>query len=94
MLAMLGAGHINIVRPLEVVLTSRHLAFITEYVPGEQARHPQLADRIAALAPNSLCQNLSSGTEPGYSSVRLLASSFCPDMQCSCSAAEASHMVE
>jgi hypothetical protein len=35
MLARLGAGHINIVRPLEIVLTSRHLAFITEYVPGE-----------------------------------------------------------
>jgi serine/threonine protein kinase len=34
MLARLGAGHINIVRPLEIVLTSRHLAFITEYVPG------------------------------------------------------------
>eukprot|EP00879_Flechtneria_rotunda_P014356 GHRR01014996.1.p1 GENE.GHRR01014996.1~~GHRR01014996.1.p1 ORF type:complete len:334 (+),score=99.83 GHRR01014996.1:698-1699(+) len=34
MLARLGSGHINIVRPLEIVLTSRHLAFITEYVPG------------------------------------------------------------
>lgn len=34
MLARLGAGHINIVRPLEIVLTSRHVAFITEYVPG------------------------------------------------------------
>lgn len=34
MLARLGAGHINIVRPLEAVLTTKHLAFISEYVPG------------------------------------------------------------
>lgn len=32
----LGSGpcHINVVRPLELVLTSKHLALITEYVPG------------------------------------------------------------
>lgn len=34
MLTRLGFGHVNIVRPLEIVLTSRHLAFISEYVPG------------------------------------------------------------
>jgi serine/threonine protein kinase len=34
MLAQLGAGHLNIVRALEVVLTSKHLVLITEYVPG------------------------------------------------------------
>lgn len=36
MLAQLGPGHLNIVRPLELVLTSKHLVLITEYVPGER----------------------------------------------------------
>jgi hypothetical protein len=35
MLAQLGSGHLNIVRPLEVVLTSKFLVLITEYVPGK-----------------------------------------------------------
>lgn len=34
MLAQLGSGHLNIVRPIEVVLTTKHLMLITEYVPG------------------------------------------------------------
>jgi hypothetical protein len=34
MLAQLGPSHLNIVRPLEIVLTSKHLVLITEYVPG------------------------------------------------------------
>lgn len=34
MLAQLGPSHLNIVRPLEIVLTSKYLALITEYVPG------------------------------------------------------------
>lgn len=34
MLAQLGAGHLNIVRALEVVLTTKHLVLVTEYVPG------------------------------------------------------------
>lgn len=38
MLAQLGPGHLNIVRPLEVVLTSKQLVLITEYVPGMHGR--------------------------------------------------------
>lgn len=34
MMARLGYGHINIVRPIEVVLTGRYVAFINEYVQG------------------------------------------------------------
>ena len=33
-LAQLGPGHVNVVRPLEIVLTSKFLALITEFVPG------------------------------------------------------------
>lgn len=39
MLAQLGPGHLNIVRPLEVVLTSKYLVLITEYVPGRNFPH-------------------------------------------------------
>ncbi|KAI8463878.1 MAG: kinase-like domain-containing protein [Monoraphidium minutum] len=34
MMARLGAGHVNIVKPLEVVLTGRYVAFVNEYVRG------------------------------------------------------------
>jgi serine/threonine protein kinase len=34
MMARLGNGHTNIVRPLEVVLTGRFVAFVIEYVRG------------------------------------------------------------
>jgi hypothetical protein len=43
MLTRLGEGHVNIVRPLEIVLTSRHLAFVQEYVPGEESSKSQPA---------------------------------------------------
>jgi hypothetical protein len=34
MMARLGNGHVNIVRPIEVVLTGRHVAFVNEFVQG------------------------------------------------------------
>jgi hypothetical protein len=56
MLARLGAGHINIVRPLEIVLTSRHLSFITEYVPG--------GCRLAAARWSDCCRDIYAWTPP------------------------------
>lgn len=50
LLARLGAGHVNIVRPLEVVLTSRHLAFVSEYVPGGS-----LSDHIGRAPMDEAC---------------------------------------
>ncbi|GBF89249.1 hypothetical protein Rsub_02126 [Raphidocelis subcapitata] len=34
MMARLGGGHVNIVRPIEVVLTGKYVAFVVEYVRG------------------------------------------------------------
>jgi len=34
MMTRLGNGHVNIVRPIEVVLTGRFVAFVNEYVRG------------------------------------------------------------
>ena len=34
MMARLGHGHVNIVRPIEVVLTGRFVAFVNEYING------------------------------------------------------------
>lgn len=34
MMVRLGRGHVNIVRPIEVVLTGKHVAFVSEYVNG------------------------------------------------------------
>jgi hypothetical protein len=59
MLARLGYGHVNIVRPVEMILTTKHFAVVMELVAGgaapqQRARGAEAAAVAQAAAPAAI----------------------------------------